>query len=107
MQEHISLFVKDVIFLPGISFPGIGDEHGAVLVVAFGLKQQPQGFRVFVGVQRRFGVAGIGAHPAGMEADDVQVRIVPEIVAQGHGEHVQGGLFCTSTTACTIQCADT
>ena len=80
---------------PRISFSRMGDEYGAVLVMAFGFKQETQRFRVLVGIKRRFRVARIGSDPAGMDANDVQARIVFEVVAQGHGEHIQGGLLCS------------
>ena len=59
----------------------------------FGFKQVPQGLRVLIGIQWRLSVARVRADPAGMNADNVQVRLVLEIVMHGHGQHIQGGLL--------------
>lgn len=75
---------------PGICFPFVGDEDRAVFVVPFFLEQAAQGFRVLIRVQRRFPVVRIGPHPSGVYAEDIQVRILFEIVVQRHGEHIEG-----------------
>ena len=75
--------------LPGIGFPRIRDKNGAVFIVPLCLKQKPQRFRVFIGVKGRFRIVRIGPDLAGMDADDVEFRIVFEIIVQRHGKHIQ------------------
>ena len=63
--------------------------------MAFGFKQLQQGPGVFVRNERRFVVSGVRTDPAGMDADDVDIRLILKIVMHGHGGHIQGGLFHT------------
>ena len=75
----MSVFLRSFTYgLPGIGFPGVGDENGACFVVPPGFKQEPQRFGVLVGVQRRFVIVRVRPHPAGVNAKDIQVQIVFE-----------------------------